>query len=264
MASVAKRTVVDRPYWHVALACPKCSAKGMIPWNRLDRVLVCRRCSAWYRTERGAALVEIAPPEESLRVTVRGSFGEWSTHRVRTCDWTNSWLARGGRVLAAVIGRILGLEWPGRLALAGALSAAMIGSVLAFSHTAEIPAAVAPALPTSLAERAHLFAEAWLDRDVAQMLRLTDRSLDRQLRQWVSKTPPPSAALGAGRSERTIAAHVDKQEAHRATLTVTIALAASSSRRVTQQQWVENDGGWYFLPAVSQAERATSVPRRPR
>jgi hypothetical protein len=186
-----------------------------------------------------------------MQVSVRGSFGEWQTHRLRPRDWTNSWLRRGGSLLTCVHQWLVGLNWPGRIALGSGFLAALVAAVFALSDSAAAPPPPPKLLPTELAARASLFTEAWLDRDMPTMLKLTDKSFDRQLRQWSSKTSPPSAT---DRSQRKVEAMVSHHEAHRATITVHISPAgqAISSNRITQQQqWTDKDGMWYFVPSVA-------------
>jgi hypothetical protein len=248
----------QQPYWHMQFACPKCQATGMIPWDRLDRVLGCRRCSTWYRVGHDARLAEITP-QADMQVAVRGSFTEWRQHRLRAGDWTNDWARRGGALVARSIEWVLMLSWPMRSLLAGGIVAAILTlAMLLPARPAALASAAAP-LPTTLTDRAPLFAEAWLGHDMPQMLRLTEKSHDRQLRQWSGKTPPPAQAASAGPTERIIQAQIERREPHGAQVAVRIALVTHSGGGadfVQHQQWVERDGAWYFLPQLPPAARS--------
>jgi hypothetical protein len=247
----------EQPYWHLRFACPKCQAKGMIPWDRLDRVVDCRRCSTWYRVGRDAKLAEFKP-QADMQVAVRGSFSEWRRHRVLAADWATGWLSRGGSLITKVIEWLLMLSWPMRSLIAGGILVAIIASAIMASGGREEPTEPAAPLPTELVDRAPLFTAAWLAHDLPQMLRFTDKSHDRQLRQWSAKTPPPSKAATAKSEERIIQARVERREPHKALVDVRIALvshAGGGADFVQHQQWVERDGGWYFLPQAPAAAR---------
>jgi hypothetical protein len=236
----------------------------MIPWDRLDRVLGCQRCSSWYRAERGA-LVEVASPEASMQVAVRGSFGEWQTHKLRSREWTNSWLRRGVSLGSPFIAWIMSLHWPGRIALGSGLLVALVGGLIALSDSAAAPPPPLKPMPAELLARASLFSEAWLDRDLLTMLKLTDKSFDRQLRQWSGKNPPPAT----DRSQRKVEAMVSHRESHRATVSVRISTAGPASAKnlaLQQQQWTENGSTWSFVPpaAPKPAAPRSPIPRRVR
>jgi hypothetical protein len=248
----------QQPYWHMQFACPKCQAKGMIPWDRLDRVVGCRRCSTWYRVGRDARLAEITP-QADMQVAVRGSFTEWRQHRLLAADWANNWLQRGGSLIVKVIEGLLMLSCPMRSLVAGGILAAVIVSAIMASGSREEPAAAAAPLPTELVDRAPLFTEAWLAHDLPQMLRLTEKSHDRQLRQWSAKTPPPSKAATAKLADRIIQARIERRELHKALVAIRIALvshAGGGADFVQHQQWVERDGAWYFLPPLPAVARS--------
>jgi hypothetical protein len=261
MSDAADVPTDARPYWHLTMACRKCGAKGLVPWDRLDRVLCCRRCLTRYRVGAGASgLTEIATADSDLQIAVRGSFTEWRQHRLHPRDWANNWLARGGSIVARLIEAGLMMNWPARLALAGGTAALLLAIVLLLARPAPEPPAATVALPSALVERAPLFAAAWLDRDMPQMLRLTDKAQDRQLRQWSGKTPPPLTAT-VGRAGRKIEAAIEHRDPHGATVAVRIAMSTRPGpvgEFVQHQHWVEKDGGWYFLPALP----AAPAPRR--
>ena len=64
-------------YCQLKLTCPGCGGRGIVPWNRLDRVLVCRSCSSWFRMDHGGRLWEIAVedrPGASIEVSVRSAW----------------------------------------------------------------------------------------------------------------------------------------------------------------------------------------------
>jgi hypothetical protein len=148
------------------------------------------------------------------------------------------------------------MNWPARLALAGGLTTLIVAVLVLETRSAPTPAAASAPLPTDLTARAPLFTEAWLNRDMAQMLRFTEKSRDRQLRQWSGKTPAPPQAT-VKQAERKIEALVDSRAPHSALVTVRIAFAGAvgaQSQLIQRQQWIEKDGGWYFLPALPTTE----------
>lgn len=195
-----------------------------------------------------------------MQVAVRGSFGEWQTHKVRPRECSHSWLRRCASLGSPLLNRITALKWPGRIALASGMLVALIAGAVALSDSAAAPPPPPKPMPTELLARASLFTEAWLDRDLSTLLKLTDKSFDRQLRQWSGKTPPPMA----DRSQRKVEAMVSRREVHRATIAVRISpagQAVSSNRTTQQQQWTDKDGTWYFVPPV--ASKPGSVAPRP-
>jgi hypothetical protein len=200
--------------------------------------------------------MELAASEANLQVAVRGSFGEWRQHRLHPRQWADDWLARFGGLVARPIEAIVLMNWPARLALAGGVTTLIFAALALVSGSAPTPLPTAAPLPTDLAARAPLFTEAWLNRDMPQMLRFTEKSRDRQLRQWSGKTLAPLQAT-AKQPERKIEVLIERREPHSALVTVRIAFAGATgaqSQLTQRQQWVENDSGWYFLPALPSAE----------
>src|SRR5262249_1777075 len=49
------------PTNRVEVRCPRCGESGSVRWDRLDRLLSCRRCSRWYCVHRSGTLVEVVP-----------------------------------------------------------------------------------------------------------------------------------------------------------------------------------------------------------
>jgi hypothetical protein len=95
------------------------------------------------------------------------------------------------------------------------------------------------------------------------MLRLTESTRDRDLRRWLSRTPPPATIDDA--DKRTSAVEVvsiQKHDAATADVTVRIESLATAKELVQQQRWVERNGAWYFVPNVANANK--KAPRRYR
>jgi hypothetical protein len=253
------------------LACPRCGQGVLVPWERLDRRVFCRRCRQWYRLDRGG-LSEVPAPGEPLDMAVRSGFSAWWRHQVL---WSRVRQSAGGdrRPWA---GRLASLgASPRRLALGLAIVVAAFGAAAAVRHwhaQAEPPQA---ALPGALPERAAWWSEAWLRQDVERMLRMVEPSLDRELRRWLAQNPPPahfdptqtgaaevavvairqvergSPAAGPMLATRTSRQFPDLTPDQVAEVTVRFMLDLGEGRQQTiaqKQLWLCRGGVWYYAP----------------
>ena len=63
------------------LACPVCGGSALVPWDRLDSGLFCKRCAKWYRVGPEGLVPTAAP--SSFKVSVRGGSSGWEQHQVK-------------------------------------------------------------------------------------------------------------------------------------------------------------------------------------
>jgi hypothetical protein len=86
------------------------------------------------------------------------------------------------------------------------------------------------------------------------MLRLTNRSNDRQLRRWFGQSPPPRVGAGVA-DPPAIDASVERRQPHYAAMAVKIqpaaGVATTSANLVQRQEWLEQSGVWYFVPRLA-------------
>jgi ribosomal protein S27AE len=254
------------------LACPRCGQGVLVPWERLDRRVFCRRCRQWYRLDRGG-LSEVPAPGEPLDMAVRSGFSAWWRHQVLWSRVRQS--AGGGRRPWASRLASLGAS-PRRAALGLAIVVAACGAATAVRHwhgQAEPPQA---ALPEALPERAAWWSEAWLRQDVERMLRMVEPSLDRDLRRWLAQNPPPaqfdstqhgaaevavvairrqgprgSPAAGPMFGPRALWQVPDLAPDQVAEVTVRLLLDLGDGRQQTisqKQLWLCRGGVWYYAP----------------
>jgi hypothetical protein len=167
-------------YCQLKLTCPGCGGRGIVPWNKLDRVLVCRGCSSWFRMDHGGRLSEIAVedrPTGSIEVGVRSSMSGYQSHQVpleqRSGKSLRSLLqVRRWRQFA--IESIVESSWTLRIAIVSCMVMMLVIGYAVLSQNPQMLAQAETPLPDTLEERAPLLAEAWLAGDTGQMLRLTE------------------------------------------------------------------------------------------
>lgn len=235
--------------------CLKCGAGGAVPWDKLNRVLRCSNCGAWYRVDHDGRLVACAGPS-SVTVQVRAGFSSWEDAKVplrapepeelatrREPDPTLRDILFAGRrrYVTAAIG------------LVGALLAGFTWRSMGSS--AEEVAPPSAELPDTLEERAVEFTRAWLHDDMGTMLRLTDPTWDRQLRQWAAKTPVP-ASLASGDERTTTIEFVSETKRPNGVSKVAVRIAVLQGsdgpvERTIESQWKLQRDSWIFCPAVS-------------
>lgn len=228
----------------LTLACPACGTAGLIRWDRLDKLLRCHGCATWFRLQREGELVIVPPPvleekPETIRVEVRSCQSNWKAHDAPLPRDVET----PPRLAIRAFLRGLPLHW------IAACSVLLIGGVVTAALLLHRP--VPPhlgELPVELEPRARLLAEAWLAKDTAQMLRLTDAAQDRVLRRWLADHPPPVADASSSSPPR-IDVLIQPGGAQAADLTVRVSLA-QASETVWHQHWEEKMGSWYFLPSV--------------
>lgn len=231
-------------------------------WDKLSHLLHCRNCDQWYRVD-SARLAAVPPPAPSeLEVAVRGGFSEWVKFqrpaRSESLSLRN-FFQRGRRWLA---------EHPGRCGGFG-LSMVVLISVLLWTafHDRGAEAKEESPLPGELEARASLLSEAWLAKDTARMLRLTDPSHDRDLRRWLAHTVPPTTIEETPLDKRpkVIVQSVLPKGNEWAEVTVQIDLTPGDVHPRTaamKQSWVCRQGNWYFVP--QDIGRKNAVRGRPR
>jgi hypothetical protein len=245
----------------LALSCPGCGASGLIPWDRLDRVLGCRRCLTMYRVEPHGLVIFEPPADEEFFVEVRSGASEWQKHKV---------------VVYRVPGRMerlrdflvdLPTHWRGRLALATAAVILISCASAQFASDAQaLPAAV---LPDSLPERAIVLAEAVAHRDTNLLIQLTDPSQHRALRIWLAhgNDLPKAVPIDSTDIRAELLTKVDaKRSSDVATTQVLLQVAPDGEEFVLTEQWVRRADTWYFRPARlrSPAPIKSDTPTRQR
>ncbi|MGD0897765.1 MAG: hypothetical protein ABR915_07995 [Thermoguttaceae bacterium] len=225
----------------VRLACPQCGQAVLVSWEKLGRRVYCRRCRQWYRLDR-TGLIAAAAPREAIGAAVRSGFSEWRPHLVVWPASRDASMAAAGRAV---------LRMPGRRML---LALLVVGLALAAAAWRWRNAAgpIETAMPNGLEQRAGRWSEAWLCRDVRQMLQLVEPALDRDLRRWLARNPPPVPGdfrrQGASGIE---VASVRRSADQVAEVTVQILIDLGDGRQqvVSQKQiWRRRGGVWYFAP----------------
>ena len=237
----------------LSLTCPQCGSTGLIPWDRLDRVLGCRGCSAFYRVEP-LGLVEIdVPGENEISVEVRaGAGGEWHKHKaILSPEPTLT-----ERIRDAL--REFPMTWRGRVAIAVAGLVLIWWTTTRFSH--DDVALASTQLPDSLEERATLLAAAVARRDTGLLIQLTDPQQHRALRIWVAhgKDVPKSIEADDSELEPEIVSKVATGGSPNAsTIRVRLRLPPDGEECILTQQWVRRADAWYFRPVVLRSQLPT-------
>ena len=102
-------------------------------------------------------------------------------------------------------------------------------------------------------------ADAWLAKDLSRMLRLTDTLRDRQLRRWVSITPPPIASRpGEAKAPKIEVVSVHKRPQDMAEVSLQLSMAGpigEDMKLPLKQTWLNRQGEWFFIPGTVAAWR---------
>ena len=142
----------------LALVCPKCGSSGLIPWEHLDRILYCRRCEVFFRVDPTGMVELEETPEERLSVEVRGISSGWTRH-VAVVDRP---LRVGQQIQQSAISLTSSkfVRW----AVVVTTTLWIVG--IAMLVRREAPVVERTELPTGLDDRAVLFADALVRRDM--------------------------------------------------------------------------------------------------
>jgi hypothetical protein len=228
----------------------------MVAWKNLHHLFFCRGCRQWYRMD-GVRLVPLphAPPAPPLDLSVRTGFSEWREDRFRPLR-RGAWAPRAIRRLSTRHRRF----WLTAISL---LLACSMAGVWLVHRTATCAAHNDAPLPEKLEDRVLLWREAWTAGNVAQMLRLTEPSRDRQLRRWLSwhRAPLPSTVelrMGEARTSLTVevaAIAMPGPDLAEVTLQLRPAESGATQLFAIHQFWTRTSGGWCFFPEVPASAR---------
>jgi|GEM_PF-6174598 len=229
------------------LVCQKCGCEGLIPWQQLDRILVCHGCSTWYRLD-SRRLVEVEPPavrNSKIQVEVRSNSSQWREHQV-VLTTTRPWRPLSFAVL---------IEWLSATGLAARCIAGaglLLLALLALMVTNREPAAATIfVMPGGLEERSAVFVQAWLAGDLDRMLQLTEPARDRDLRRWLKKSAAPqqeqTTAIAPSVAKVQVSS-IKRPDRKSAEVNLRVANAGPGAELLLKHQWVEKQGVWYFQP----------------
>jgi hypothetical protein len=224
------------------LACPKCGAGGAASLKSLNHFFYCRRCDQWYRMV-GTSFVAVQRPAEVVDFQVRMGFTDWNDGRFReqlpltTARGFAQWLFR----------------FKYRLAVVGVVLVGMIFVAVARFQPAK--AEKVAELPRALEDRVPLWIHGWIAGDVPQLMQLSARSHDRQLRQWVSHNRPPSDCDRGELLKSEISLKSIKPRGKQSAV-VTAEVRAldrkgQAKKFLVAQTWLCSDGTWYFMPPLA-------------
>lgn len=240
------------------MVCGNCGAKGAVPRDRLHGLLHCRGCGAFFRLEGCGGLVEVPPPPlppAKLRVAVRSCTSSWEAHDIPDPS------QRATR--AASFGLTRGRGW--RSITLGILTLLVLG-VSAVAWARRSPPGQ-PELPRELEARAKLWGEAWLKRDTALLVRLTDPTEDRALRRWLAKNTAPDGGTQEGWRGATFDLTVRPLPGQKAEVTIRVGRRDESNGQsglMIPQLWAEKQGVWFFIPSHADSTfRRESGPAKP-
>jgi tetratricopeptide (TPR) repeat protein len=149
----------------VAVNCPKCGEMGEVPWDRLNRVFMCRGCLGRFGVKADGRAVELVKTPE-------GKWVESPVERERI-------KRRRKRRLALL-----------SLGLIVLLPTVAIGGWQALAPT---PQPTERELPQDLTSRVELFTQAWLCNDTRLLRRLTAPTHDKVVYNWYTRHHPPAA-----------------------------------------------------------------------
>ena len=237
-----------RQFCRMEVVCPQCGGRGLVPWDRLDKFLRCRPCAQWYLIDKSGQLVETGHPA-TMSVQVRSSFGGWQQETVSLPQPD----ARGTAAEASAnAGERAGFDRSWLLAIAGGVLAGLLAVAFSLRPAPEEQVQAAAPMPSSLEERALVFAQAWLENDLARLLELTEPSHDRDLRRWTSSERPSAEwASVAAESVEIEVLQIKPRNADVAEVDVRIrATGASggSKEHAQLQHWTKRNGAWFFTP----------------
>ena len=226
------------------LRCTRCGGAGLLPWSQLGGLLHCRGCETWFRLDNSARLVEAPSPYKRVDRDTPAGRAAWQFSLDELWrGWAESLLA----ILAAWLQR------PKAVACCAAGLVALAAALMFWRHGPN-PTAARPPLPAALEQRAVLMADAWLAKDLSRMLRLTDTLRDRQLRRWVSITPPPiSSRPGEAKATKIEVVCVHKRPQDMAEVSLQLSMAGPIGEELKlplKQTWLNRQGEWFFIPGT--------------
>jgi hypothetical protein len=242
---------------YMQLACPSCNAAGMVRWDHLQKLHVCRGCGTCFRSDASGRL-ETVPPPRRLRVGVRSCLSEYQDH------WAP-----------------LPPESPARRAVRSLLQQELVAEVLAYVRAPRVwvPAVLVllvgialavlllrqpapPALPRELEPRAQLFGQAYARQDVGRLVELSIP--EGFLVRWLHATPPPDwlkTAEGAPPPAATVL--VQESDDGKARLEIHFETPggdlAAGGGHVLRLDWVQRDGAWLFVPPRQKGDERRST-----
>lgn len=215
----------------VAIKCPGCGEAGAVPWDRLGKVLVCGACKRRFGVKAGGATVELIGTAD----------GKW--------------------VEAPLLRQEVRRRRKQRLMLVGAVLAAVllpVGAFAGWKMARPEPVLTERELPLELADRAELFAQAWLCNDVRLMKRLTAPTQDKLVYAWYNRTRPPAALRGPTDGlpppdGTKIEVSIRSDRPGQSVVRVRISNPIHAPNRAPFEMtwvWEELADTWFFLPPV--------------
>ena len=232
------------------LACPHCRSRGLIPWEHLDRLLLCHGCSAVFRVEP-TGLVELDEPQkESILIQVRSNSSQWREEKIVLQRQPTL----HERLCAAALEFVTN-RWTLRLVpcvLVGLIVAAVVLS-------REPPPPPEFILPTALEERATLLGTAVARRDVNLLVRMTDPSQHRAARIWLAHEKQLPQVVTADEDEissELISAAKTTPEGDHVNAQVRVRVPPDGKEFVLKQVWQRQNDVWYFQPTKIRAASA--------
>lgn len=225
------------------LVCQHCGSAGLIPLERLDRVLFCSGCLRLFRVE-AAGLVEIEPPaDERISVQVRSSSSQWHVHRAvieKETTFAERLRERAVALAASNIAR-------------AAAVCGLIGLIVGVIALAPAEPGPPPSreLPVALKERAALLTEALALRDMEILIGLTDPSQHRALRIWLahgSDLPKKVSAEHAPVEAEVLSTAKTTPGGDSVDVRVRLRTSGDGKKFVLDERWVRQGEAWYFRP----------------
>lgn len=237
----------------LALDCPNCQSRGLIPWQHLDRLLYCRGCLAMFRVLPGGLEQLDEPQRESYQCQVRSNSSEW--HEEKVVLPKRPTLKQ--RLREAAI-QVAGTRAFLRVCILASVLTAVTAIAMMVRHDPRTPARE---LPVELEDRAVLLAEALVRRDVNLLLRMTDPAQHRAMRIWLAHAKDLPRRIsddqGSVRSELvTKAANTPSGDSVEAR--VRLRIPPDGDEVFVNQSWVYRGESWYFRPVRLRA----ALPRR--
>ena len=222
------RAEVESP--SLQLECPGCGEAGLFKLDRLDKLVFCRGCDTWYRTNNLGRLAKVPPPA--------GPAGTWVEVSKPGGGWTKNFVPHSAKARPARETRTGGRAKSTRRLVLGTLIATGIGAIIAsflFFRT------------DSLTSRTKALARAWLASDEAGMRKFTDPVAEQDLPRWLHHNPPPE--LGASGRNPWITVAVERNDGKTAEVRLGVDAGSAEFLPVAIfQRWVEKGGRWYFSP----------------
>jgi hypothetical protein len=194
--------------------CPACGAQGAIPWQKMGRMHLCRRCARSFRVDTHGGLVEV----------VRDGDNGWID---RTLHEKRRRRNRTVRFVTRFVVPLVGL--------------AVVGFFIMRLTLLQRPPAE-PEWPRELQPRVELFARSWVKKDWAVLRRLVTPGEDRNLYRWYTAHPAPR---GTG-AEPEVKVTVLTTTADRALVRVQVRGVGSGPLDL-RQTWEERGDTWFFV-----------------